>query len=80
MAIDKAMYGAPMGLEAVAGQPDLEIEIDNPDMVTLDDGSVEITLIPGGKEETDGVAFDANLAEHMDEAALQSLGEDLVED
>jgi hypothetical protein len=80
MAIDKAMYGAPMGLEAVAGQPDLEIEIDNPDMVTLDDGSVEITLIPGGKEETDGVPFDANLAEHMDEAALQSLGEDLVED
>ncbi len=80
MAIDKAMYGAPIGLEAVAGQPDLEIEIDNPDMVTLDDGSVEITLIPGGKEETDGVAFDANLAEHMDEAALQSLGEDLVED
>ena len=80
MAIDKAMYGAPIGLEAVAGQPDLEIEIDNPDMVTLDDGSVEITLVPGGKEETDGVAFDANLAEHMDEAALQSLGEDLVED
>ena len=80
MAIDKAMYGAPMGLTAAAGQPDLEIEIDNPDMVTLDDGSVEITLIPGGKEEGDGVEFDANLAEHVDESVLAALGEDLVED
>ena len=80
MAIDKAMYGAPMGLTAAAGQPDLEIEIENPDMVTLDDGSVEITLIPGGKEEGDGVEFDANLAEHVDESVLAALGEDLVED
>lgn len=80
MAIDKAMYGAPMGLTAAAGQPDLEIEIENPDMVTLDDGSVEITLIPGGKEDDGGVPFDANLAEHVEESVLAALGEDLVED
>lgn len=79
MAIDKAMYGAPMGLEAAAQQPDLEIEIDNPDMVTLDDGSVEITLIPGAKEEGD-VEFDANLADHLDEGVLAELGGTLVSD
>jgi len=28
--------------------PELEIEIINPEIVTLDDGSVEITIIPGG--------------------------------
>lgn len=80
MAIDKAIYGAPMGLTAAAGQPDLEIEIDNPDMVTLDDGSVEITLIPGAKDADDAVPFDANLAEHVEEDVLAALGGDLVED
>jgi hypothetical protein len=79
MAIDKALYGAPMGLEATAGQPDLEIEIENPEMVTLDDGSVEITLIPGGKEEGED-DFNANLAEELDESLMAELGETLVSD
>ena len=79
MAIDKSFYEAPVALGAANG-PDLEIEIDNPDMVTLDDGSVEITLIPGGDEEKDGVAFDANLAEHVDEGVLAELGADLLSD
>jgi hypothetical protein len=57
--------------------PELEIEIVNPEMVTLDDGSVEITIIPGAEDE-DGVAFDANLAEHMDERELSLLASDLV--
>lgn len=80
MAIDKSLYGAPMGLEAIAGQPDLEIEIDNPEMVTLDDGSVEITLAPGKSEKDDGTEFDANLADHVDEGVLASLGADLISD
>ena len=79
MAIDKALYGAPMGLEAAAGQPDLEIEIDNPEMVTLDDGSVEITLVPGGKEAGED-DFNANLAEELDESLMAELGETLVSD
>ena len=44
---------------------ELELGIVNPDMVTLDDGSVEITLVPEqGLEETMGAPFDANLAEY----------------
>ena len=79
MAIDKALYGAPMGLQDTSG-PDLEIEIDNPDMVTLDDGSVEITLIPGKKEDEDGTDFNDNLADHINEGELNSLAGDLLED
>ena len=61
MAIEKSLYAAPMGMEGMESgeSPELEIEIVNPEMVTLDDGSVEITIIPGADDE-DGVAFDAN--------------------
>ena len=81
MAIEKGLYSAPMGIDEdlpeTGGSPEneLEIEIVNPDMVTLDDGSVEITLIPG-KEIDD--EFNANLAEEMDEGELESLASDLL--
>ena len=77
MAIEKGLYAAPEGME-VGGSPELEIEIVNPEMVTLDDGSVEITIIPGGDEDLDGVPFDANLAEHLDERVLAELSGDLI--
>ena len=74
--IDKSLSQAPQGLEAMAmGQPDLSIEIENPESVTLDDGSMEITIIPG-KEKDD--EFNANLAEDMDEGQLTELSGDLV--
>lgn len=78
MAIDKSLYQAPVGLDALANleEPALEIEIDNPERVTLDDGSVEITLIPDTG--ADGTEFDANLAEHMDSGELQSLASELI--
>jgi hypothetical protein len=77
MSIDKALYGAPMGLGEAEDTPELDIEIVNPDMVTLDDGSVEITLVPGADEDDD-VDFDANLADHLDEGVLVELGTSLV--
>jgi hypothetical protein len=74
--IDKSVSQAPMGLEELASaQPDLAIEIENPDSVTLDDGSMEITIVPG-KETND--EFNANLAEDMDEGQLTELAGDLV--
>lgn len=84
MAVEKSLYSAPMGLDdedlpedEMEIEPGLEIEIENPDMVTLDDGSVEITIIP---EETQGEeSFDANLAEYIDEGTLASIASDLVE-
>ena len=76
MAIEKGLYAAPQGMEAEE-TPDLEIEIIDPEMVRLDDGSVEITIIPG--DETDETEFDANLAEFMNESAMSELASDLVE-
>jgi len=74
--IDKSLSQAPQGIEAMAmSQPDLSIEIENPESVTLDDGSMEITIIPG-KEVDD--KFNANLAEDMDEGQLTELSGDLV--
>ena len=76
MAIEKGIAQAPQGIEELAqAQPDLSIEIENPDSVTLDDGSMEITITPG-KETND--EFNANLAEDMDEGQLTELSGDLV--
>ena len=78
MSIEKALYAAPEGEDddLVEGS-ELEIEIVNPEMVTLDDGSVEITIIPGG-DETDLLGFDANLVEALDEGMLTELATDLI--
>ena len=74
--IDKSLSQAPKGLEELAqAEPDLSIEIENPDSVTLDDGSMEITIVPG-KEVDD--EFNANLAEDMDEGQLTELSGDLM--
>ena len=80
MAIEKGLYAAPEGIDDIEdseAQP-LEIEIVDPEMVTLDDGSVEITIIPGD-ETTDGVPFDANLAEYIPDNVLSSLSDDLLD-
>ena len=74
--IDKSLSQAPQGLEAMAmDQPDLSIEIENPESVTLDDGSMEITIIPGKEQEDE---FNANLAEELDEGQLTELSGDLI--
>ncbi len=74
--IDKSLSQAPKGLEELAqAEPALSIEIENPESVTLDDGSMEITIMPG-KEQDD--KFNANLAEDMDEGQLTELSGDLL--
>ena len=81
MAIDKSLNPAPMGLDVLQEeeppQPDLEIEIDNPDAVTIGMDGLEIELKP--KKET-SEDFDANLAEEMDEGTLQALASELIGD
>jgi len=75
--IDKSLAQAPQGLEELAmGQPDLSIEIENPESVTLDDGSMEITIVPG--KDVAGDEFNANLADDMDEGQLTELSGDLM--
>ena len=79
MAIEKSLYAAPEGIDAATEDDDstLEIEIVDPEMVVLDDGSVEITIIPDA-EPTDMLPFDANLAEVLDDSVLAELADDLV--
>ena len=67
----------PFNPEDMGLEPALEIEIEDPESVSLKTGDVEITLEP--EDETQGSEdFDANLAEYMDEGALQSLASELI--
>lgn len=77
--MDKGLYAAPQGIDELGAAEEnaLEIDIVNPDMVTLDDGSVEITLVPDGDMDEEG--FSDNLAEYMDEGTLATLASDLIE-
>jgi hypothetical protein len=78
MAIEKSLYSTPAGIPDLPGES-LEIAIVNPEMVTLADGSVEITLVPeSGAEGSEGAPFDANLAEYLDESVLTELASDLI--
>jgi len=81
MAVEKGLYAAPEGmdemLEGDKPEAELEIEIVNPDMVTLDDGSMEITIIPDA-DDSDLLPFDGNLAEALDDGQLAGLAEDLL--
>ena len=80
MAIEKGLYSAPLGIEDedIGEETDeLEIEIVDPEAVTLSDGSMEITLIPDA-EISDFVEFDMNLAEVLDESHLRELSQDLI--
>ena len=77
MAIDKGLYQAPQGLEGL-NEPPIEIEIENPDSVSIGIGDMEIDLVP--VKDMGGEDFDANLAEYMSDSDLDSLGSELVED
>jgi len=78
MAVSKGLYAAPEGLDQIDNAvPEIEIEIEDPESVSIGMGGLEIDLLPA-KETAD--TFDANLAEYMDANALDSLGAELVED
>ena len=74
MAITKSLYQAPTGMDEGMDDSDLQIEIENPDSVTMSDGSVEVTLEPESKAKTS-----KNLAEDMDEGELQSISDEIME-
>lgn len=81
MAIEKGLYSAPEGIDdemmGEGAEVALDIEIVDPEIVVLDDGSVEVTLIPseGLDEPTE---FGDNLAEFMSDNTLSLLANDLV--
>ena len=80
--MNPSLAPAPMGLDPLAGiQPDdtpaVEIEIEDPEGLKIGIGGVEIDLMPETEREGEE-KFDSNLAEFMDESALQSMATDLV--
>ena len=75
--MDKALYQAPMGLSALGAQPDIEVEIEDPESVHIGVGDIEIDLEPQKETSKD---FDANLADFMDDSDLDALGNDLIDD
>jgi hypothetical protein len=76
--IEKSLYEAPEGLESLTGLDDaaIEIEIEDPESVTISTGDMEIEIIPGSEFDD----FDANLVDHLPEDVITQLVSDLVSD
>jgi hypothetical protein len=78
MAIEKSLYELPQGLEAAAAmQEPIEIEIEDPESVTIGIDGLEIEITPEKETAED---FDANLAEYLDERELAQICGDLLGD
>ena len=76
--IDKGLYAAPVGMEELAmEEPELEIEIEDPEEVTIRAGGMEIEIDP---DRMDDDEFNKNLAEDMEESMLEDLASELLED
>jgi hypothetical protein len=76
--VDKGLYAAPVGLdEAAIEEQAIEIEIEDPEKVTIGIGDAEIVIDPDAMEDDE---FNANLAEDLDEKYMATLSSDLLED
>ena len=76
MSIEKSLYQAPVGIDSLTEEPAIEIEIEDPESVTIGIGDLEIAL---GKEVSDD-DFDDNLAEYMSQGELTEIAGDLLAD
>ena len=73
--IDKALYQNPVGIEEAAlNETPLEIEIVDPEQVNIHADGLDISITPTEPD------FDVNLAEEMDDAALEMMSGDLAGD
>ena len=78
MSIEKALYQAPVGLDALAdNEQDLEIEIVDPESVHIGLDGMEVDIEPESEESDD---FDDNLAEFISEKELTEIAGDLLGD
>ena len=82
MSIDKSIAQAPKGILDMlalegAGEPDLEIEIEDPESIKIGMDGLEIEIEKAPETDED---FGANLAEYMSEGDLAQLTGDLVGD
>ena len=79
MSIEKSLYAAPEGIESLMPESEedggIEIEIVDPEEVTINIGDMEIK-IEGGEEDD----FDANLVDYLDKGTVSSIVSELVAD
>jgi len=77
--IDKALYTTPsfIDLEEQQDAPPIEIEIENPESVSIGMDGLEVLLTPEKETAED---FNANLAEYLSDGDLQLLASELLGD
>jgi len=76
--IDKALYQQPQGIDELGEQEEpLEIEIIDPEEVNIHAGDLDLSIRPGDEGEDE---FNVNLAEEMDQSALDTMAGDLCGD
>ena len=76
MAMEKSLYSAPQGIDQELDEPDLEIEIEDPESVRIGIDGLQIDIEPQEESDED---FDANLAEYIPDSELSGLANDLVD-
>ena len=76
MSIEKGLYAAPMGLDQAEMEPDLEIEIEDPEAVRIKTDGLEIDLEPREMTDED---FEANLAEFIPDNQLSLIASELID-
>jgi len=75
--IDKGLYAAPVGVAEMAESEEaIEIEIVDPEEVTIRTNDMELTIDPDAMDDS----FGDNLAEELDEQYMGQLASDLLED
>jgi hypothetical protein len=75
--MDKALYGAPQGIDQLGVEEEpIEIEIEDPESVRIDMGDTEIEI----EKTEDDDEFSKNLAEDIPEDVLSSLASELIGD
>ena len=77
MSIEKSLYQTPVGLDSLAEEDAIEIEIVDPESVTIGIDGLEIEIEPSEPSDAD---FDANLAEYISEKELLQIAGDLLGD
>ena len=74
--VDKSLYSLPTSVEEEAvDEQAIEIEIEDPESVTITAGDTEITIDPDAEIDD---AFNNNLAEELDDQILDELSSDLL--
>ena len=84
MAISKAIVEDDIELDEdefnIEGELELELVIpDNPEIIELEDGSIEIVLSGGDEDELSNLPFNSNLADYLEDDDLAELASDIIE-